>query len=146
MLPEKAQAERAQWEAAIQAAWDDDTLRAIYADWLEEHGEPGAAQEMRDWPKRREAARAYVEELADAIGGPPPEGEDSYGYHEMSADELLAAAALFLETGEYEFRGADERYDEHYDEFRGDFWEHYYVLTGKKAGDDQKRAFFRCAC
>src|SRR4051812_24449427 len=64
---------------------DDDTPRLVYADWLDDHGQPGRAEYVRagvalaaldeadparaDWQRRRDAVRREQEELWGAEVG-----------------------------------------------------------------------------
>jgi uncharacterized protein (TIGR02996 family) len=76
-MPEPAlTAEEAALVQALAAAPDDDVLRGVYADWLEEHGQAERARLMRLMPHGRwlqrlcDVARAWVEQ--PLAGGAPP--------------------------------------------------------------------------
>jgi uncharacterized protein (TIGR02996 family) len=64
--------------AAIRAAPDDDAPRLIYADWLDEHGQPERAEFIRvqielarhDSPTLRQREAALLAEHHDALAGP----------------------------------------------------------------------------
>src|SRR4051812_40296621 len=64
--------------AAIRAAPEDDAPRLVYADWLDEHGQPERAEFIRvqcelartDDPARRRRETELLAEHHDAFAGP----------------------------------------------------------------------------
>ena len=133
--------ERAAFLAAIQADWDNDELRLVYADWLEEHGEHDEARRQRDWPAVREASKERVREIAEDLG-------DYHGYrgHQpMNYDVLMQAAHDYLEHGDCLIQEGGQSWQDEFPAFSDEFWEHYEIITGR-TNADERDSFFRCSC
>lgn len=62
---------------------DDTTLRVIFADWLDEHGEHEEADRQRKWP----AAKDWFVRICQEQN-PPPEEDDPYP-SPISCEELI---------------------------------------------------------
>ena len=76
---------QAEFEAVLQRTWWDWQVRLIYADWLEDHGQPDAALEQRliAWEKRRRVAK-----------GPPRDRQDYDTTHSSAVYRKLRKRRL----------------------------------------------------
>lgn len=129
------QAERDAFLAKIADNPLDLTSRKVFADWLDEHDEPEAADLQRSMTvEDYESARGLIESMA--------------GGAEMDADELIEVAAAFLRgddpreycTGEYQYGGLIEEQTE-------EFWRAFAIVTGTPVRPDtDSPVWFSCAC
>ena len=125
----------------IQADPEDDTLRGVFADWLDERDRHEEATAQRDWRKSVAWLRTFVAQ--DGIG----DGEDD----EYSFDEFLDWIKEQVKDGgtEISFGPAEGiMYDlEENDRTRRDFWRHFGIATGFIVPeDDQGKHSYSCAC
>lgn len=144
--------EQQAFKDAIRQTPCDETLRLIYADWLEEHNMPKEAAEQRDW---RNTSRKWMLEFAKQ--------HHAYGkYHnweeEMREDtkdteqtqERYCDQFLEFLQGHVDGRGRfgfDIPYD--FREYSDEMWEHFEALTGQKPQECYRGEMpenFSCAC
>lgn len=59
--------ERERFEAAIQADRYDQVTRLVFADWLEEHDDPEAADEQRRWTPEWQRSDDWIDEFCDRV-------------------------------------------------------------------------------
>lgn len=134
--------EREQFEKRIAATPEDEALRLIFADWLEEHDQPEEAKRQREYiPSRKwlvEFAKKHhcygkyhdwaLEEST---------GKDKYGKEtdakeraEEYYEQFLAFLKGHLPGGERQF-WFDLPYD--FKEYSNKMWHHFEVVTGLKS-------------
>lgn len=75
------------------------------------------------------ASMRWIAEFADRIN--------------QGVKQLMDGAAMWDESEEYTFSGSNETYSSYHDQFP-EFWEHYKVVTGRKAKNPT--LFFSCSC
>lgn len=143
----KADDERAAFLEAIAASPYDMSVRKIFADWLDEHDEPEEAAVQRGWTVEKQRAKEWLEAFANEIseGSFYEKDDPEYDSSRLSYDELMAAAAAFLDRGVgycLPFDTPDCVWEK-----AGEFWENYRTLTGRGPGDaEEPPTFFHCAC
>ena len=65
---------------------------------------------------------------------------------ELEYEELMGAAKLNLETGDYTYVGDREGRLDVSDSRWGEFWRHYSTATGVSFAEEPDHHFFRCGC
>lgn len=130
------ESDRDAFMAAIAANPLDDGLRAIFADWLEEHGEDAEAEKQRKWPQTREESKVWLRNFAEEVGV-------AYRILMEAADNWLEAVIDGDRWGAYHTLPYDTPDCVYRD--RKEFWKHYEIVTGKKV-EDYEATFFSCAC
>jgi len=116
---------------ALEENWNDDELRAIYSDWLEEHGEIDEANTQRNWAEIRKESKCWIENFANEIN--------------QTYENIIEAASRWINFENYTCTYENEEYKNvNYDLWKT-FWKNYHILTGKmpKNKDD---SFFSCSC
>ena len=131
---------------------DDNDTRLIYADWLEEHGQPSEADRQRHWAASKAWLVAFCKSSdcpdysliiraamnpgefvrttehvsgVDEDDGEPYEYDDTYGCQ--------------IQDGSFYSGGRDA-----YGEIPPEFWDHLEVVTGVK--QRKRPEYFRCGC
>jgi uncharacterized protein (TIGR02996 family) len=159
-------AEKEDFLAAIREAWDDTVLRAVYADWLDEHGEHEEAARQRNWTETWEASFQWMAEFgkkisvreaypisADEYRDEPEYASDGW-YRGMSnkgvtVDELLELGRAFVNRRDTYGSLMHLPFDIP-DSVRGqqeEFWTHFEVLTGLRLeGERRENGLFSCSC
>ena len=126
--------ERDAFLAAIDAtAWDDELPRLVYADWLDERGEPEEADRQRKYVPSVRWLRAFALRLT---------ADD---YEPMSYETLIEAARTYLRAGNpyiLPVLTPDVVYEQ-----REEFWKNVEIVTGVAVPDTaRKNVIFSCAC
>ncbi len=122
------------------------SVRAIFADWLDEHDEPELADFYRSWTlERHEESEKW---LWDYIGKIMEEGMTWGEDHcpDLTLEILIQKAHDHLDTGKPSiYLGFDT--PEHVSMDRKEFWDHFQTVTGRRIGvKDYSEVFFRCGC
>ena len=113
--------------AAIEANPEDDAIRGIFADWLDEHDRPEDANRQRKWKSSDRWLRDYAEQTWCDYG------------------EMMAVAATHCGDGRGDYLCDGGIWEG----VRTDpeFWTHYEVITGRKPPErDYTPNFFTCSC
>lgn len=110
--------------AAVEAAPTDEGPRKVYADWLDEHGYPDEAAEMRRWTHAMLEARVRIEVFVENL----QDTEDEYYAPPDTYEELMEAADEFVRSGD-EYSCWQRTPDiEH--EVLQQFWRDYRTIRG----------------
>jgi uncharacterized protein (TIGR02996 family) len=124
---------------------ENTSVRAIFADWLDEHDEPEQADFYRSWTlEAYKEGKEYLEDLALRI---TEEGKDYHedGDYEFTYDKLLEGLKKAFESYDstyLNFQTPDFLYEE-----REKMWEAFSVVTSQRVKEDAKsNSPFRCGC
>jgi uncharacterized protein (TIGR02996 family) len=136
--------------AALAENEDDDQLRLVYADWLEDQGEIEEAERQRCW----RAAKDWLEVFA---------ADNSHRFEQVTYDDLIeigqeAVADADAEAADAE--GQEPWYSascgnreslcarfRNDPEARHNFWRNWSTVTGIDVPEDiEERSSFSCAC
>lgn len=129
---------------AIAARPDDQTLRSIYADWLDEHDMPEEATRQRRYTE----ANLWMDKFCEDRWTGNDEGY--YGSRrQLTREELMQAAHDAIEGDEYAItqQGREDLRSDFYEQ-QDTFWEMFYILTGKRAvkGEYGMPTPYSCSC
>lgn len=133
------------FEAALRANEDDEMTRLVFADWLDEHGEPEEATRHRQWKGSKEWLLKFHESFY-----PLGDDEDACdGY--MPFETMIETAETTLSSRgveECDFGRAESLM---YGVLESpDFWRHASIVTGVPLSEDlegfRRRLSFHCAC
>ncbi len=135
----------------------DPDIRAIFADFLDEHDQPEEADFFRSWTvEKHQAALAFLTEYARVIDEHEKMDWDSYEFDEVrlgpaaryrpfTMDSLLEACTRYLDEAE-EF-GLSMNYPDEVRERREQMWESFCIVTARLPGSSPPgRSPFYCAC
>jgi uncharacterized protein (TIGR02996 family) len=118
---------REEFLARVREAPEDELLRSVYADWLDEQGEHEEADRQRKFLPARRWLREFAYEL------------------DLTYEALIQAAHDYLKSGDaycLDFDTPDLVY-----EGREEFWKSFEVVTGAAVPAEKREwMFFRCAC
>lgn len=122
---------------------DDDELRMVYADWLEELGEYEEAERQRLWPD----AKAWLMNFAaEHPEHQPYEDSDWTPTFGISYADLLRLGEHCLESDFVSF-GADDGLMEDVASVFDEFMKNWSIVTGVPLPDEGlPRPRFKCAC
>ena len=127
---------------ALEENEDDTSIRLVYADWLDDHGEHEEADRQRKWP----AAKAWLVRLC-RDNNPDPDEEDPYEMV-ISYEDLIELGREAAERGEFGFSCGNNM--SMCDALRADsreFWENWSIVTGIPVPPDvEDRSYYGCAC
>lgn len=151
-------AAEADFRRAIDAAPEDEGLRAIFSDWLTEQGRDAEANQQRGWLKafhfikrftrEHDDGWAYDDDTEKRVGDMPVyEYEKVLGEIEWWADCVTGKETRYGLAGSISFStdyAADTLEDP---DIRRQFWECFAVLTGVVAPKElRNQERYRCAC
>lgn len=157
--------DRDQFEAAVAAAPLDHGLRCVYADWLDENGDPDLAARQRQWVESYEFIKEFTtgwhNSDLDDDGNVVP-GTEKYDYAEVmgevdrwrdSVENRGQQRRANYSFGNYDYV-VELCFDTtHAQEALRDagtrrrFWECFRVLTGAEVpADIREQEWYRCAC
>jgi len=140
---------------ALDANEDDVTMRLVYADWLEEHGEIEEAERQRAWPAAKEWLVKFYKESWEnekvqlsKYGIDPIDSDGEWpgsigSYEEMMAQAREAADRGFdcMECGNSNWLCDALR------SRQVEFWKNSCIVAGYRLPDDMAdKGHFRCAC
>lgn len=138
--------DKAQWLHALEEDPDDVALHLVYADWLEERGEPEEAERQRRFPE----ARAWLEQLVEESTPATYQDEDGTEYPNdewaVSYEELIQMGRDAAADGSWVFSlGNNQSLADALNGNHAKFWECWSAVTGL-AGPPEDEGWFRCAC
>lgn len=123
----------------------DISVRAIFADWLDEHDEPEEAELFRSWTlDKHQEAEDWIKSFALEINN---ETVEYYAYEQdgLSYDKLIMIGHDHLDNGRQyclPFDTPDTVYDN-----RDKFWDCFEIVTGRRVNRNEiNGTVFRCAC
>ena len=132
---------RQAFEEAIAQDRYDLGLRKVFADWLDDHGDPEEAAIQRAWTKDKQDSICWLEDLAQHMSGVH---NWHGGVNNISYEELLAAARLYLEKGEMTPEYGALEWSNLLCDVEKEFWGHYQRATGTEVPEGQDTGFFEC--
>ena len=138
--------ERKEFLEEIQTNTRNTYVRAIFADWLDEHDEPELADFYRSWTlKKHEESEKWLQDYVDKIAAEGTEW-DLDVKENYTLEAVLERANKHLDTGEPTiFLNFDTPV--HIRSSRKKFWAHFQIVTGRRIGvKDYSEVFFRCGC
>lgn len=143
---------------AIEASPNDEAIRKIFADWLDEHDLPEEATYHRRWTVEVRDAENWLKDFAKRCGehctNYPDEDEGSWV--PITYEMVIASAREWLATADQKYgpeyftqMGSDQARDLMYDdETRKKFWQCFELATGDKVPDGtaEDGYIFSCSC
>lgn len=112
---------------AIAANPLDQSLRSVFADWLEENGQEDDAKKQREWTHHKAASEQWLRIFAS---------ENRGDYEEMIYGAVSGEGYCF----------GEEDGPQHVRDNR-EFWHHIENVTGKRLDNEHREnTFFRCSC
>lgn len=137
--------EREAFEKAIAAAqWDDELIRGVFADWLDEHGEHEEADRQRRYVPAERWLRAFAEKHTSDFGS-WQEGEVRWDNVECPYGRLMYFLRQHADGGGY--LSFETPYG--FSDYSNDLWRNYEIVTGEPAPEGEYRHAmppFRCSC
>lgn len=163
--------ERENFLKEIESHWHDYSLRLVFADWLEEHGEHEEADYQREWVKafdwvvgfhERHRSKWRDPEDPDEYGHPEdPFKSDSYAYYPVGTPKKLVQAAL-AELAIYKSEkpdrrgwwsglgihcGANEDIQDGLRQESKDFWQRIAIIARVPITEEEaENASYSCSC
>jgi uncharacterized protein (TIGR02996 family) len=98
---------------------DDTTVRLVYADWLDEHGEHEEADRQRKWPAAKEWLVRFCKDNASSYEPFSYENLIAFGYR-VTKDEILAKRIYLDNEAMWQALKA----------YSQDFWKNWAIVTG----------------
>lgn len=127
---------KAEFMKQLAANEDDALVRACFADWLEENGEPEEAERHRKWP----ASKAWLLEFAQKLR--PYDADNGqaghYSYKEMMREIAIAKEIYASGTDLHDLREFHELVDP------AEFFMHVAIVTGITY--DPGEMEYTCSC
>jgi len=128
------------------APWDDELIRGVYADWLDEHGEHEEADRQRKYVPAERWLREFARKHSDYF-------EMSHDYGGEYEDVLYGELMDFLKrhvNGEHNIPlEIGSNYDADFNDYSNEMWQHFEVVTGMPSPQNEYRYEkppFRCDC
>lgn len=147
--------ERQHFLKLLQENEDDVETRLIYADWLEEQGEPEEAERQRKWP----AAKKWLVNLCDEFNPKKADFEEWFddaadfeawdfeGEHNVIGFQRLLEIGLDAQTEmDLESFGNNEDLMWAVHERLDEFWQNWSIVTGFMLDKADRQRYFRCSC
>ena len=128
---------------AIEADPYDLDTRKVFADWLDEFGDDSDADlagVQRAWTREKQDAIVWLTEYAADVRW----DWDEEPQRLMTYDELIEAAKAHVSKRK-EYHPGYLHMERLYDD-NDEFWPRIELATGEKVADEDKVAFFGCAC
>lgn len=131
---------------------DDAVTRAVYADWLEEHGEDDEAQRQRDWPAAKEWLVSFARECGETNIAKESGG---CNWHAITYQDVVKAGNDWIDDREWFVQCDSEDARNMMHESRGSYWRNWVVVTGRPLPPDflksldeewESTAPFTCYC
>lgn len=124
---------------------EDALTRAVYADWLADHGHYAEADRQREY----HAARKWLKAVATDCGGNTDYDGDTYSVTTL-ADLVNAGRAYITSEGEdyyVQYGHESLRNFMHQGDHRNLYWKHWSTLTGEAVPEKYRTdSPFSCSC
>lgn len=121
---------------------DDNELRMVYADWLEELGEYEEAERQRQWPDAKAWLLKFAAEHPLHQPYEDPDWSPTFG---ITYEGLLQLGERCVESDFVGF-GADMDLMEDVGSVFNEFMKNWSIVTGTPLPDDGPHPRFKCAC
>lgn len=120
----------------------DQSLRLVFADWLEEHGLDDEALVQRQWTREKQEAEDWLRDFAERCGQTADPAKyarrgvsyEDYGWRPITYEDVVQAGHDWLDRREWFYQiGEETARNEMYDENTQKlFWKHWRTITGRK--------------
>lgn len=124
---------------------DDVTTRMVYADWLDENGQPEEAERQRKWNGAKEWLTAYAVRVSP-YDGAPDEWMMQQGYQskDVGPDYAYRKFMEYVRGGEMFYHGSD-LHGAYEVEEPDELYANLTILLGRQIGPDSFESF-SCSC
>ncbi len=138
--------EQTEFDKAMQADPDNESIHRVYADWLSERGRDDEAEYHRRWTPAVRIAEQWFENM----GGEHFNPYDLDNEKAVSGAELIQAGHDYLATGERYCQYGDQSLMDwmYQEDSRREFWANWAIATGitPPEGIEQDGHVFKCSC